>query len=215
MNKNNIELLENLLATFNNEDVKKNITEIIDFMKKEEDNACAIVERKPTSFERIMKHVKDFFVEVESEYFDSLDEPVLKEVRECISNTLEDTDSYALTVGNYKVKHWEYGVKFYLDRCPCGNILHFAIENYRPDSSNKAIGTTHELFYILFNFEKDGSLRNVGAKTSTEWYINDWDYHIYNSEIKELLDKIMYAVIDADITVKELRNCDILTTFHI
>ena len=76
MNKNNIEFLENLLATFNNEDLKKNISEILDFVKaeeKKEAEALAIVERKPKDFEKIMGIVRDFCYEVEIDELDDVD----------------------------------------------------------------------------------------------------------------------------------------------
>lgn len=107
MNKNNIEFLENLLATFNNEDVKKNITEIIDFMKDEEKKAneaeaLAIAERKPNFFENIMKIVRDFFYEIEMEALNDLDlcEDSRRDLEQYMRNKLDDSFQYTIALDN-------------------------------------------------------------------------------------------------------------------
>lgn len=221
MNKN-IEFLENLLATFNNEDLKKNITEILTVMKKAEvqkeaEEALAIFEKKPTDFEKIMEIVRDSFYEIEIEAFDDADlnEDSRRELKQYMKNKLNDSYQYTLALNNYKVHHWEYTISFYLDECPCGNILQIAIENYRPNSKMKVLGAPHELFYILIDFDKEGSVRRVATETSTNIYFNDWDHNIYNDEIKDLLDKLIYAIIDSDTEPSQKLNCEELLKLHI
>lgn len=220
MNKNNIEFLENLLATFNNEDLKKNITEILNFMKdeeKKEAEALAIAERKPKDFERIMGIVRDFFYEIEIDAFSDIDicEDSSRDFNEYMRNKLVDSYQYTIALDNFKVHHWEYTVSFYLDECPCGNILHLAIENYRPNSKLKAVGAPHEMFYIMIDFDKEGSVRRVDTQTSTGIYLNDWDYNIYNHEIKDLLNNLLYAIIDSDTEPTQKLNCEELLKLHI
>ena len=220
MNKNNIEFLENLLATFNNEDLKKNITEILNFMKdeeKKEAEALAIAERKPKDFERIMGIVRDFFYEIEIDAFSDIDicEDSRRDFNEYMRNKLVDSYQYTIALDNFKVHHWEYTVSFYLDECPCGNILHLAIENYRPNSKLKAVGAPHEMFYIMIDFDKEGSVRRVDTQTSTGIYLNDWDYNIYNHEIKDLLNNLLYAIIDSDTEPTQKLNCEELLKLHI
>lgn len=220
MNKNNIEFLENLLATFNNEDLKKNISEILDFMKdeeKKEAKALAIVEKKPKDFEKIMGIVRDFFYEIEIEALSDVDlnEDSRRELNQYMQNKIADSYQYSLALDNFKVHHWEYTISFYLDECPCGSILHLAIENYRPNSKLKAVGAPHEMFYILIDFDKDGSVRRVDTQTSTNIYLNDWDYNIYNHEIKDLLNHLMYAIIDSDTEPSQKLNCEELLKLHI
>ncbi len=223
MNKN-IEFLENLLATFNNEDLKKNITEILTVMKKAEvqkeaEEALAIVEKKkkPKDFEKIMEIVRDFFYEIEIEAISDADlnEDSRRDLNQYIRNKINDSYQYTLALDNTKVHHWEYTISFYLDECPCGTLLHIAIENYRPNSKLKAVGAPHEMFYILIDFDKEGSVRKVDTQTTTEYHFNDWDYHIYNHEIKGLLDSLIYAIIDSDTEVKQKTNCDELMELHI
>lgn len=221
MNKN-IEFLENLLATFNNEDLKKNITEILTVMKKAEvqkeaEEALAIFEKKPTDFEKIMSLVRDFFYDIEVEALSDVDlnEDSMRDLNQYMRNKLDDSYQYTIALENYKVHHWEYTVSFYLDKCPCGDILHLAIENYRPNSKLKALGAPHELFYIMIDFDKDGSVRRVDTQTTTEYHFNDWDYHIYSHEIKDLLDHLIYAIIDSDTEPTQKINCEELMKLHI
>lgn len=220
MNKN-IEFLENLLATFNNEDLKKNINEILNFMKeaeeKKEAEALAIVEKKPKDFEKIMKIVRDFFYDIEIEALSDVDlcEDSRRDLNQYMRNKMNDSYQYTLALDNTKVHHWEYTISFYLDECPCGSILHLAIENYRPNSKLKAVGTPHEMFYILIDFDKEGSVRRVDTQTSTNIYLNDWDYNIYNHEIKDLLNHLIYAIIDSDTEPSQKLNCEELLKLHI
>ena len=220
MNKN-IEFLENLLATFNNEDLKKNINEILNFMKeaeeKKEAEALAIIEKKPKDFEKIMKIVRDFFYDIEIEALSDVDlcEDSRRDLNQYMRNKINDSYQYTLALDNTKVHHWEYTISFYLDECPCGSILHLAIENYRPNSKLKAVGTPHEMFYILIDFDKEGSVRRVDTQTSTNIYLNDWDYNIYNHEIKDLLNHLIYAIIDSDTEPSQKLNCEELLKLHI
>lgn len=220
MNKN-IEFLENLLETFNNEDLKKNINEILNFMKeaeeKKEAEALAIIEKKPKDFEKIMKIVRDFFYDIEIEALSDVDlcEDSRKDLNQYMRNKINDSYQYTLALDNTKVHHWEYTISFYLDECPCGSILHLAIENYRPNSKLKAVGTPHEMFYILIDFDKEGSVRRVDTQTSTNIYLNDWDYNIYNHEIKDLLNHLIYAIIDSDTEPSQKLNCEELLKLHI
>lgn len=220
MNKN-IEFLENLLETFNNEDLKKNINEILNFMKeaeeKKEAEALAIVEKKPKDFEKIMKIVRDFFYDIEIEALSDVDlcEDSRRDLNQYMRNKINDSYQYTLALDNTKVHHWEYTISFYLDECPCGSILHLAIENYRPNSKLKAVGTPHEMFYILIDFDKEGSVRRVDTQTSTNIYLNDWDYNIYNHEIKDLLNHLIYAIIDSDTEPSQKLNCEELLKLHI
>lgn len=220
MNKN-IEFLENLLATFNNEDLKKNISEILDFMKAEEkkeaEAALAIVERKPKDFEKVMAIVRDFCYEVEIDELDDVDlsEDARRDLNQYMRNKINDFYQYTVALENNKVHHWEYYVSYYLDECPCGNILHIAIENYRPNSKLKTLGAPHEMFYILIDFDKEGSVRRVETRTSTDLYFNDWDHNIYSHEIKELLDKLIYAIIDSDTDPSQKLNCEELLKLSI
>lgn len=220
MNKN-IEFLENLLETFNNEDLKKNINEILNFMKeaeeKKEAEALAIIEKKPKDFEKIMKIVKDFFYDIEIEALSDVDlcEDSRRDLNQYMRNKINDSYQYTLALDNTKVHHWEYTISFYLDECPCGSILHLAIENYRPNSKLKAVGTPHEMFYILIDFDKEGSVRRVDTQTSTNIYLNDWDYNIYNHEIKDLLNHLIYAIIDSDTEPSQKLNCEELLKLHI
>ena len=220
MNKN-IEFLENLLATFNNEDLKKNINEILNFMKeaeeKKEAEALAIIEKKPKDFEKIMKIVRDFFYDIEIEALSDVDlcEDSRRDLNQYMRNKINDSYQYTLALDNTKVHHWEYTISFYLDECPCGSILHLAIENYRPNSKLKAVGTPHEMFYILIDFDKEGSVRRVDTQTSTNIYLNDWDYNIYNHEIKYLLNHLIYAIIDSDTEPSQKLNCEELLKLHI
>lgn len=114
-----------------------------------------------------------------------------------------------------KVNHWEYTASFYLDECPCGNILHIAIENYRPNSKFKALGAPHEIFYIMIDFDKDGSIRKVDTLTTTNIYFNGWAYIIYNHEIFDLLSHLLYEIMDSDTTPNQKMNCDELLKLHI
>lgn len=220
MNKN-IEFLENLLETFNNEDLKKNINEILNFMKeaeeKKEAEALAIIEKKPKDFEKIMKIVRDFFYDIEIEALSDVDlcEDSRRDLNQYMRNKINDSYQYTLALDNTKVHHWEYTISFYLDECPCGSILHLAIENYRPNSKLKAVGTPHEMFYILIDFDKEGSVRRVDTQTSTNIYLNDWDYNIYNHEIKDLLNHLIYAIIDSDTEPSQKLNCEELLKLHI
>ena len=220
MNKNNIEFLENLLATFNNEDLKKNISEILDFVKaeeKKEAEALAIVERKPKDFEKIMGIVRDFCYEVEIDELDDVDlsEDARRDLNQYMRNKINDFYQYTVALENNKVHHWEYYVSYYLDECPCGNILHIAIENYRPNSKLKALGAPHEMFYILIDFDKEGSVRRVETRTSTDLYFNDWAHNIYSHEIKDLLDKLIYAIIDSYSDPTQKLNCEELLKLSI
>lgn len=221
MNKN-IEFLENLLATFNDEDLKKNITEILAVMKeaeekKEAEALLAIAERKPKSFETIMKIVRDFFYEIEIESFDDMDlnEDSRNELNQYMRNKLADSYQYTVALDNYKINHWEYTVSFYLDECPCGNILHLAIENYRPNSKLKALGAPHEIFYIMIDFDKNGSIRKVDTQTNTSIYYNGWAYIIYSHEIKHLLSKLIYEIMDSNIAPNQKMDCEELLKLHI
>lgn len=220
MNKN-IEFLENLLATFNNEDLKKNINEILNFMKeaeeKKEAEALAIVEKKPKAFETIMGIVRDFFYDIEIESLDDADlnEDSRSEINQYIRNKLTDSYQYTVALDNYKINHWEYTVSFYLDECPCGNILHIAIENYRPNSKLKALGAPHEIFYIMIDFDKDGSIRKVDTQTNTSIYYNGWAYIIYSHEIKHLLSKLIYEIMDSNIAPNQKMDCEELLKLHI
>lgn len=220
MNKN-IEFLENLLETFNNEDLKKNINEILNFMKeaeeKKEAEALAITERKPKDFEKIMGIVRDFFYDIEIEALSDVDlcEDSRRDLNQYMRNKINDSYQYTLALDNTKVHHWEYTISFYLDECPCGSILHLAIENYRPNSKLKAVGAPHEMFYVLIDFDKEGSVRKVDTQTTTEYHFNDWDYHIYNHEIKDLLNSLIYAIIDSDTEVNQKINCEELQKLHI
>lgn len=221
MNKNNIEFLENLLATFNDEDLKKNITEILNFMKeaeeKKEAEALAIVEKKPKAFETIMEIVRNFFYEIEIESFDDMDLGVdsRRDLEQYMKNKLADSYQYTVALDNYKINHWEYTTSFYLDECPCGNILHLAIENYRPNSKLKALGSPNEIFYIMIDFDKDGSIRKVDTQTNTSIYYNGWAYIIYNHEIKHLLSRLIYEIMDSNISPNQKLNCEELLKLHI
>lgn len=221
MNKN-IEFLENLLATFNDEDLKKNITEILAVMKeaeekKEAEALLAIAERKPKAFETIMEIVRNFFYEIEIEAFDDMDlnEDSRQELEQYMKNKLTDSYQYTVALDNYKINNWEYTVSFYLDECPCGNILHLAIENYRPNSKLKALGAPHEIFYIMIDFDKDGSIRKVDTQTNTSIYYNGWAYIIYSHEIKHLLSKLIYEIMDSNIAPNQKMDCEELLKLHI
>lgn len=221
MNKN-IEFLENLLATFNDEDLKKNITEILAVMKeaeekKEAEALLAIAERKPKAFETIMEIVRNFFYEIEIESFDDMDlnEDSRNELNQYMRNKLTDSYQYTVALDNYKINNWEYTVSFYLDECPCGNILHIAIENYRPNSKLKALGAPHEIFYIMIDFDKDGSIRKVDTQTNTSIYYNGWAYIIYSHEIKHLLSKLIYEIMDSNIAPNQKLDCEELLKLHI
>lgn len=221
MNKNNIEFLENLLATFNNEDLKKNINEILNFMKeaeeKKEAEALAIVEKKPKAFETIIKIVRDFFYDIEIESLDDVDlnEESKRELDQYMRNKLDDSYQYTIALDNYKINHWEYTVSFYLDECPCGNILHLAIENYRPDTKFKALGAPHEIFYIMIDFDKEGAIRKVDTLTNNSIRFNGWAYIIYSHEIKHLLSKLMYEIMDSNISPNQKMDCEELLKLHI
>lgn len=218
---NKTEFLENILNLMNNEEFKTTLEELINETKeaeeKKEAEALAIAERKPKAFETIMEIVRNFFYEIEIESFEDMDlnEDSRRELDQYMKNKLADSYQYTLALDNTKVHHWEYTISFYLDECPCGSILHLAIENYRPNSKLKAVGAPHEMFYVLIDFDKEGSVRKVDTQTTTEYHFNDWDYHIYNHEIKDLLNSLIYAIIDSDTEVNQKINCEELLKLHI
>lgn len=218
---NKTEFLENILNLMNNEEFKTTLEELINKTKekeeKAEEDALAIVERKPNFFENIMKIVRDFFYEIEIEALSDVDlcEDSRRDLEQYMRNKLDDSFQYTIALDNYKVNHWEYTASFYLDECPCGNILHIAIENYRPNSKFKALGEPHEIFYIMIDFDKDGSIRKVDTLTTTNIYFNGWASIIYNHEIFNLLSHLIYEIMDSDTVANQKMDCKELFKLHI
>ena len=218
---NKTEFLENILNLMNNEEFKTTLEELINKTKekeeKAEEDALAIVERKPNFFENIMKIVREFFYEIEMEALSDVDlcEDSRRDLEQYMRNKLDDSFQYTIALDNYKVNHWEYTVSFYLDECPCGNILHLAIENYRPNSKLKALGAPHEIFYIMIDFDKDGSVRKVDTQTTSNIHFNGWASIIYNHEIFNLLSHLIYEIMDSDTVANQKMNCDELLKLHI
>lgn len=218
---NKTEFLENILNLMNNEEFKTTLEELINETKeaeeKKEAEALAIAERKPKAFETIMEIVRNFFYEIEIESFDDMDlnEDSRRELDQYMRNKLADSYQYTVALDNYKISHWEYTVSFYLDECPCGNILHLAIENYRPNTKFKALGAPHEIFYIMIDFDKEGAIRKVDTMTNTSIYYNGWAYIIYSHEIKHLLSKLIYEIMDSNIAPNQKMDCEELLKLHI